>query len=268
MKFDYALVPSASRSKVQLATQGIRNAMDNVGANILEIGRRLLEVKDELPHGQFLPWLQKEFSMTASTANRYMMAASKSLTSRSAFLQLESHEELSISNEKAKQNQANGESNHAGCVISESEYSPKKAPIRPVPPPPEPIKMRAVPDEEVKPAQPVKKGGILPDATAIDEAVQLLKELMAAVHAICGQPPDKIGMKCGHYLRTELQDLENHVKELRRAFRFGRPYSVCPHCAGKEKRCEGCKGVRWVTEQMYEAAAPEFQEQVKGTVIK
>lgn len=38
-------------------------------------GQMLLGVKAMLPHGEFLPWLEKNVSFTARTAQRYMAAA-------------------------------------------------------------------------------------------------------------------------------------------------------------------------------------------------
>ena len=38
----------------------------------IEIGRRLVEAKEMLPHGEWLPWLQKETEFSSSSAQRYM----------------------------------------------------------------------------------------------------------------------------------------------------------------------------------------------------
>lgn len=43
--------------------------------NIIEIGRRLIEAKDKLPHGEWLPWLRDRVELTASTAQRFMQIA-------------------------------------------------------------------------------------------------------------------------------------------------------------------------------------------------
>lgn len=39
------------------------------------IGRDLIAVKERLPHGQFLPWLEAEFGMSKITAQRFMGVA-------------------------------------------------------------------------------------------------------------------------------------------------------------------------------------------------
>lgn len=43
--------------------------------DIIEIGRDLLSVKASLPHGSFLPWIEAEFGMHQTTANRFMHVA-------------------------------------------------------------------------------------------------------------------------------------------------------------------------------------------------
>jgi hypothetical protein len=40
--------------------------------DVVEIGRLLASAKNELEHGEFLPRLESEFSLTEKTANRYM----------------------------------------------------------------------------------------------------------------------------------------------------------------------------------------------------
>ena len=45
--------------------------------DIVQIGRNLAAVKQRLPHGQFLLWLQAEFGMSRMTANRWMQVATR-----------------------------------------------------------------------------------------------------------------------------------------------------------------------------------------------
>lgn len=40
--------------------------------NIIEIGRRMVEAKSLLPHGEFLPWLKEQTGYSSSTANNFM----------------------------------------------------------------------------------------------------------------------------------------------------------------------------------------------------
>lgn len=43
--------------------------------DIIEIGRDLIAVKESLPHGAFLPWIEAEFGMSDMTAKRFMQVA-------------------------------------------------------------------------------------------------------------------------------------------------------------------------------------------------
>lgn len=45
------------------------------GAAILEIGRRLIEAKEQLEHGEWLPWLENQVDFTERAAQRFMRLA-------------------------------------------------------------------------------------------------------------------------------------------------------------------------------------------------
>ena len=40
--------------------------------NIIEIGRRMVEVKEMLPHGEFMGWVEENTGYSQSTANNFM----------------------------------------------------------------------------------------------------------------------------------------------------------------------------------------------------
>jgi hypothetical protein len=42
--------------------------------NVVEIGRLLTEVKDEIGHGNWLPWLESDVGFHQTTADRFMRA--------------------------------------------------------------------------------------------------------------------------------------------------------------------------------------------------
>lgn len=73
--FDYGALDNADRSVVQQKTTEIRDRMGRAVQNIVEMGERLLVVKDKLGHGQFGAWLDAEFGWTPMTASRMMRAA-------------------------------------------------------------------------------------------------------------------------------------------------------------------------------------------------
>ena len=55
--------------------EAIRVLVQRTAADILDIGRRLIEVKRRLPHGDWLPWLKVEFGWTEQTARKFMRVA-------------------------------------------------------------------------------------------------------------------------------------------------------------------------------------------------
>ena len=50
---------------------------DQMGQNIIEIGKTLIEVKNNLEHGEFLNWLENEVDFSRYTANRFIKIATE-----------------------------------------------------------------------------------------------------------------------------------------------------------------------------------------------
>lgn len=55
--------------------QRIRSLVNVARGCIIEIGRELIEAKDECAHGGWLPWLETEFGWSEDVAQRYMRVA-------------------------------------------------------------------------------------------------------------------------------------------------------------------------------------------------
>ena len=51
--------------------------MSRTAADIIEIGRDLIAVKDRLPHGDFMRWMEAEFGMTDRTDRNFMRVADR-----------------------------------------------------------------------------------------------------------------------------------------------------------------------------------------------
>lgn len=75
MTFQYDRLDSTKRVIVQQRTSEIKSLMRKTAQDIVEIGHKLIEVKNELPHGEFLNWLESEFGWTDRTAQRFMNVA-------------------------------------------------------------------------------------------------------------------------------------------------------------------------------------------------
>jgi len=54
--------------------------MTRTAQDIVEIGRELIAVKDRVGHGNFLPWIEREFRMSEDTAARFMNVARNTAT--------------------------------------------------------------------------------------------------------------------------------------------------------------------------------------------
>lgn len=74
-RFDYDSLDSAAAVFVQQQTRAIQFLMKRSAEDIVEIGRRLIEVKQRLGHGRFGVWLSAEFEWTQETARRFMKVA-------------------------------------------------------------------------------------------------------------------------------------------------------------------------------------------------
>ena len=70
--FDYAALPVDSALTARAAAERIKLRLKRTVEDIIEIGRELTAVKEEFPHGKFLPWIAAEFEMTQSIAYNFM----------------------------------------------------------------------------------------------------------------------------------------------------------------------------------------------------
>lgn len=70
--FDYAALPVDAALNARAAAERIKLRLKRTVEDIIEIGRELTVVKDELPHGQFLPWIAAEFEMSDQSARQFM----------------------------------------------------------------------------------------------------------------------------------------------------------------------------------------------------
>ena len=72
LAFDYESLDLEVRIVVQQRTSEIRERLRRTAQDIVEVGQRMIEVKDRLPHGQFGPWLGAEFGMSEGHARKMM----------------------------------------------------------------------------------------------------------------------------------------------------------------------------------------------------
>lgn len=60
---------------IEKTTAEILILKDQTAQNIIEIGKRLIEVKENLPHGEFTKWLEERIDISHRTANNFMKVA-------------------------------------------------------------------------------------------------------------------------------------------------------------------------------------------------
>lgn len=65
----------AEPRSIEIITAEIWLYKQQAGAAILEIGRRLIEAKSMLNHGEWLPWLEEKVEFSEATAQRFMRLA-------------------------------------------------------------------------------------------------------------------------------------------------------------------------------------------------
>lgn len=75
LRYDYSQIEAQHRDAVQDAAVAIVRAGRRAQESMLDIGRRLAEVKSVLPFGQFSDWCEVEFALSQRTAQRMMAVA-------------------------------------------------------------------------------------------------------------------------------------------------------------------------------------------------
>ena len=70
--FDYLHLDSQTRTIIRQRTSEIKDLMRLTAENIINIGQKLTEVKEQLGHGSFQNWLRSEFEWSEQTARQFM----------------------------------------------------------------------------------------------------------------------------------------------------------------------------------------------------
>jgi hypothetical protein len=74
-QFDYNTVPASIRSDLQAQAKLIKKLIAKTTAGLIEVGRNLIAVKQQLDHGQFMDWVEIEVGIVKRTAQSYMAIA-------------------------------------------------------------------------------------------------------------------------------------------------------------------------------------------------
>jgi hypothetical protein len=73
--FEYGVLKAETRIFIQQRTNEIKTLMRRNCQDIIDIGQKLIEVKQRLGHGSFRNWLKSEFNWSVSTATKLMQVA-------------------------------------------------------------------------------------------------------------------------------------------------------------------------------------------------
>lgn len=75
--FDYDALNSETRIVVQQRTNEIKSLIRQTAQGIIDIGQKLIEVKQQLGHGKFRNWLKAEFDWGIWTATKFVQVADR-----------------------------------------------------------------------------------------------------------------------------------------------------------------------------------------------
>ncbi|MDJ0618191.1 MAG: DUF3102 domain-containing protein [Calothrix sp. MO_192.B10] len=75
--FDYNVLSPKVQIIVQDKTSELKSLMRRSIQDIIDIGQKLIEVKEQLGHGNFRAWLKAEFDWSIRTASRFMQVATQ-----------------------------------------------------------------------------------------------------------------------------------------------------------------------------------------------
>lgn len=67
--------PAETQRDIEAVTCEILQLKQDLAHNIIDIGKRLIEAKAMLPHGEWLPWLSERVCFSEKTAQNYMRVA-------------------------------------------------------------------------------------------------------------------------------------------------------------------------------------------------
>ncbi len=77
ISFEYDALTPEIRQFAQQKADETHGLLKRTAEHVLQIGQNLKAVKEKLPHGQFLPWIEKEFEMSRWTARNFIRVADK-----------------------------------------------------------------------------------------------------------------------------------------------------------------------------------------------
>ncbi len=87
--FDYTPLDTKIAEKARSTAERIRERLKKTLEDLIEGGSDLLEVKEALPHGQFVAWLKAEFGWSERMAQNFMSVAERFKSAKFADLPIQ-----------------------------------------------------------------------------------------------------------------------------------------------------------------------------------
>lgn len=75
--FNYEALDLNTQIRIKQKTSEIKVLIRQTARNIVEVGQKLSEVKQQLKHGEFRNWLKTEFNLSISSATKFMQVSEK-----------------------------------------------------------------------------------------------------------------------------------------------------------------------------------------------
>ena len=75
--FNYEILELNTQIRIKQKTSEIKVLIRQTAKNIVEVGQKLSEVKQQLKHGEFRNWLKTEFNLSISSATKFMQVSEK-----------------------------------------------------------------------------------------------------------------------------------------------------------------------------------------------
>lgn len=88
LRFDYESLPAEHREAVRRSALAIKPQLKRTAEAIFVIGRELDFVKSKIAYGAFTDWLDTEFGLSVTMAQRFMRVASRLGSQKQTFLNL------------------------------------------------------------------------------------------------------------------------------------------------------------------------------------
>jgi uncharacterized ParB-like nuclease family protein len=154
---------------------------------------------------------------------------------------------------------ATAERKSSGSGRSADGSVPKEAPAAPTADEPTDSQGRPIPTRQAL------RDALTNAAEYSDRALELVRQLTGIVNEFSGDGSDgrkgepKAG---GELLSAKRHEARAHLKNIRTLILYTRPHAVCCYCGGKEQspKCQACKGLGWLTEEIYNAAPKKIRE--------